>query len=419
VVRVVLGLICFLALTGCGVDRISQDYADARDVALYGVPVHMDLTGAIERISRQNLYFMTLAGLPVGKQPADQTGQLWPVLPSDLDWPSITARGMSDIDAVCANYFRRLDDFADYRRSIRDGTGIIGSATTTLMAALDAAQGGIAIVSSLFGVTQALMDTGSQAALFSVDPTRLYNLHAKAASAYRQHRQPPIEQISSPGQAADMLGGYVTLCTPVALKGLISETVERVEIGSTEDGRVGVSGAKPSLVLERLQVDQPIPATPVPHGPQRINGARSDLERLLSRPQGETIQSALCVPADGDFGMDTRSGIVLYRRHLGMQGDDPQLNAPLTLKEATDLLAAGPCAGERGYKNAWERFQFGTGPSVRALQVELDRLLDDRTVRQSGQFDAETRAAIASLNRRFGLPAGDEVTPALSDKIAI
>ena len=420
--RPTLGCTCALILAGCGLQKLPPDYADARDTSFYGVPAQMDVPSAVDRIGRQNQYFLTLAGRLVEKQPPGTEGQIWPILPPDspggLDWPSVTRRGLADIDAVCTNYFKRLDDYADYRKSLRDSTGIVGSATTTLMAALDAATGGIAIVSGLFGVSQGLMDSTSQAALYSIDATKLYNLYYKAASAYRQSRKPPVEQISSAGEAADMLGGYVALCTPVVLKGLISESIERVQIGSTAEGRIGILTANKSSVLEQLDVGQPVPTTPAPAQPQQITGALSDTERLLDRRQGERIQKVLCVPADGNFGTQTRTGIALYRRHHHPGAAAAELTAPLSLKEATDLLAATPCNDAMGYENVWESLQFGTADSIRELQRDLDEQLADRTVSLTGRFDPETRAAIAEVNRRLALPAGDQATPELSEKLA-
>jgi hypothetical protein len=187
-------------------------------------------------------------------------------------------------------------------------------------------------------------------------------------------------------------------------------------VGITES--VGTEFRKESERLNKasrgLDPDQPLaPERPAPTG---IKNPATPLEQRLSLSDGEHIQKALCVEADGDFGSPnskTREAIKLFQAAISTQPTDRtgQLDKQ---NQVNILLGESPCT-DPPYRNAYEKFEYPEEDEekIKDLQDRLGLEGEKRT----GKWDDATRDAIKKKQKELGKET-DALTPELDVKIA-
>ena len=182
-------------------------------------------------------------------------------------------------------------------------------------------------------------------------------------------------------------------------------------VGITES--VGTMAREESKRLENvtrgLDPDQPL--APTPPATTSIKNAVTPQEKRLSLSDGERIQKALCIEADGDFGgpnSKTREAIKLFQAAISSKPTDRTGHLD-NQNQVNILLGASPCTNPP-YRNAYEKFEYPEdGEKIKELQKRLGLEEPKRT----GKWDDDTRDAIKQKSGG----ATDALTPELDDKI--
>lgn len=417
-----------LLATGC---TTPQQYARTRALAQAGIDPSINAQQAIDWSNNQTAFLEAFHG--GAKLPADNR----------TEWTGITRNGLAFVDTQCNLFFANLDDYADEQRNLRESTGLVGTASATLLALANAATAAIAAVAGAFTLTQGLMDSGAQTILFPIPPTRLLSLHAKAADAYRAARlgDPSKNPITSRAHATEVIGGYAQLCTPVALKGLVGDTLDQVRFGARPgDGRVVVEGfngpaannlvtpgstfgAEQTLRQSDFKADKPIvPAKdPTPH----FRGRETPAERTLDAGQVQRIQAFLCVSEDGEIGPNTREAFRQWQIATGVLPAERN-NARLNEPQVADLVVASraaPACDTAVYRNFLESVLYREPDAVQGLADDLNEaglrlgVAVDLASDIQSINDPRIREAIKAIAPRLGLPVSDAVTPQFDDRI--
>lgn len=393
-----------IGLTACNPLRTRELYAQ-----LEGPRPELDsedLEGFAERQSGAVDQLLILAGLQ--QKPA----------PGSNDWQAVVDAGILYVDQVCEEYIGALFWFDRWRDSAKSGVALTGASASAAMGILGAAAEAIALTATAFGLTTALIDVGANTVLYNIEPSAVRSALEQAQAAYRDGLAQRDGLYDNQAAALAAVQGYLALCLPASLETMINTAVAQADIGETV---TDLQNPVPSIRVRPRELDVRAPLPPPPPIPleSRIEGAQGD-ELALPREQGRIIQSALCVTPDGAFGQNTRDAIALYRRaRSGLSADDPTLRQPLTQREIVELLGAGSCESERGYRTAYERFAFPTEEGVRALQTLIDERLAGPALQATGRFDDATRTAIRELQQEFGLAETGTLTPELLNRIAI
>ncbi|MFO1037539.1 MAG: hypothetical protein U1E45_11885 [Geminicoccaceae bacterium] len=403
------------------------EYQRTRALAKTGVNPRIDAADAASWSNDQTAYLIAFNG-----------GNGLPPDPS-AQWSSIALSGMSYVDLRCNEFFVALDDYADNQRSLRESTGLVGTATATVMGLVQAASAAVAAVGASFTLAQGLMDSSAQTILFAVTPTRLKTLQTKAADAYRAGRfGPESPEIKTRAQAADAIGGYVELCTPVALKSLVGETIDQVRLGARPgDGRVTVEGfngpAARNLVtpgrafgsesLLPRSYNSSDPTKPQP--PIQIFPGTKGPEKFLDASQIQRIQSYLCVQESDVLGPKTREAIALWQEVEGVPPAS-RANAGLNERQRDTLLLQsrqqGPCDMAL-YRNYFERSAYSTPDAVNGLIEQISKKSDELNLGLSIPTNSQTlndpgvRQLIEAIAKALGQSSGDAVTPALENRL--
>lgn len=396
-------------LAACNSDRLQEDFRRTQEIATFGVSPEIDAASVRAWSDAQTKYLAAFAGKAEGELPP---------LDGDKSWPQTTLNGLSYVDTRCAAYFKALDDYADYQNSLRNATGLVGTATTGIMSALNAASQAVTAVAGAFTLGQGLMDASSAAVLFPIEPTKVQNLHGKAASAYRYGRADQIKNADSRAAAGELIGSYIQLCTPVTLKGMIGETISQVELGSTPDGRIGVTRAERSALLGPIDVKQPIPRLPRPPQTGGLAGASNDVERLVSNDELLAYQGQMCVrPTAPSFGPKTREAIATVRERLDKENFErlSQRDRGLLSLRVVGLLASEPrlqgsCPTE--LVDVFERIELANDTARNDLFDALEKARStwnlEGTLAQRSLTD--NRRLISQVATKCNLTTGERVT---------
>jgi len=155
----------------------------------------------------------------------------------------------------------------------------------------------------------------------------------------------------------------------------------------------------------------PTVPTPTATAPNNLAGIRNPItttEKQLSLADGKKIQLALCVNADGDFGLKTRTAIKYYQSASSLTN-----SGKLEKQESANLLIkAKSCINlPNNYLNAFERFKYETSTLIEGLQQQIK-------VAITGKFNEVTRKAIKNIQKQNNKPETGQVTSEFLDLIA-
>ncbi|MDG3441373.1 hypothetical protein [Nitrospirillum amazonense] len=139
------------------------------------------------------------------------------------DMKDIFYAAASIIDTDCHNYFSALDRLSQDKATGVSETSLIGSTTTSLMGAFNASHVAIATVAALFGLTTQTIENAANNVLYDLPPYATYALVIKAKQTFITYL--PIEKISGGPQLITALNSYYELCTPVKIRGFVTEAV--------------------------------------------------------------------------------------------------------------------------------------------------------------------------------------------------
>ena len=164
--------------------------------------------------------------------------------------------------------------------------------------------------------------------------------------------------------------------------------------GLTVDGRVGPA--------TRAAIERGVSAAPV----------KQRHARAATKPAGgvKTLQSALKVPADGDFGKTTAHAVRMFQRQHGLKADGvvgPATWHALGLRDPGKTLREERARAHRGRGRA--RAHHARTMHIGTSVTDLQRALG---IPADGVFGRGTARAVREFQRRHGLKADGVVGPA-------
>ena len=337
------------------------------------------------------------------------------------EWPTITEAGFNLVDEQCEKYIDALFWWNRYKRTTVTELSLVGAATAAILGIADASAAAIAITAAAFGLTAATVENIGNSVLYELEPSGVKTLVDRARATYRGDVS--LDEIKSRPTAVSVIQGYLALCLPASIETRVNEAIIDTDFVAAETEspvpelrRVSVTQRAGVTAEEVAREGLPTPDEPLPQTALALTGITTPMtvhEQRLSRSDGERIQRALCVDADGNFGQqnsETRKAIELFQSWISSDPADRTGHLD-NQNQVNTLLAASPCTDP--HRNAYEKFAYGSEAEVRELQERLAKELPGRTIPITGEWDEATRNAI----RAFTQGETDVLTRELDDSI--
>jgi hypothetical protein len=184
-------------------------------------------------------------------------------------------------------------------------------------------------------------------------------------------------------------------------------------------------------VAARLQTAQYLSETRPPRGSRAplptlpksefATGGRTKTEQKILTGTLKDIQGSLCVTQTGRFD-DNATRIAIRQAKLGnklsgpnasiFNDTDNQINnsRDLSFFNRQKSCRLDKSGEDRGYRTAFEKFAFPSDDHIRSLQISLASSRCDPTLKESGKFDKETRAAIGVAKSKLKKDTKDALT---------
>jgi hypothetical protein len=334
----------------------------------------------------------------------------------------VTEAGFNYVDDQCRSYFDSLFFLERRRDELKSGLAASAATTAAILGVTHASTPSLAIVAAAFGLASSATDIVAGTYLYRLPPATTQGFVEKLQLAYRAEAAKNRVLINSPTSAYYQIQRYLDLCLPPTIEAEITK-----QISSTVAFGVPTGGG----AFFSIDTMSPPPASPHRFiGPSPLTREQVRKERIgsvvkeparpgphISRNITEPafvrqVQAALCVsPVDGALGEPTRLAIQDYLR--GRRKPVPDHIDPLDpvlqprLQEAVDNV--GNCSAE-GFRNPYEVGGYGvpsdkTASKIKTLQENMNKELSIRRsttrVEQTGEFDAQTRNAIAELRPKL------------------
>ena len=310
-IRLISAVIVVLTFSGCS----------SGSFGLQAVEPKLDATTVVNASnSRQTimaaLYSDASFGVPqtdptlAGKMPLSAVGS--------ASWYETTLAGFNFVDDQCSAYFSQLYELERNSRATVAGLGAFAQTASAILAVTGADVLTITSVAQAFGLATSLTEITANSFLYRLPPAATRGFVRSTMGAYRSAVASEAKNIDNPALAYSYIRGYLDLCLPVTIEGMLVDTVSSVEAtpGAAAGGRVDIglsSTAGASAALEAPASTQQRLA-PVP--PRIINVA----EESLSPIAVAEIQTFLCFDGsavDGRIGQNTRQAMAEFFEGLG------------------------------------------------------------------------------------------------------
>lgn len=388
-------------------------------------------------------------------------------------WYPVVVAGYSYVDEKCNAFMDELFEADRRLRAARNQLSDIATTTTAILTATSAARADIGIIAAAFGLASQTIDNYQIVRLVDLGPTKVHNLVAKAQHAYRTKTNNDWPLFGNRAFAMQAVAGYLDLCRVPTIVTAIDKAIEVADFVPDDAGiqlspklRM-VGGSEPSTNsiredagLSALPSDSEetsaaafargqfgdsrttrvtVITPPAPPSVKRIAGGMSDFEKDITVSRGKTIQKALCVSDDGDFGGETsqtRIAIREFKKHWAEQEDDDLVSGTsgtLTSLWASHIEVSRPCAG---YNTLYEKLRWsgvrgvaiarnnktladaliavrqGMEAAPAGTQLPAGLSLDDvsegvvKNVRDAKDLNGSVRKAFATISRARQLGGG-------------
>jgi hypothetical protein len=335
------------------------------------------------------------------------------------EWGLVTESGFNLVNTQCEKYIDALFWWNRYKRTTVTELSLVGAATAAILGIANASAAAIAITAAAFGLTTATVENIGNSVLYELEPSGVKTIVDRAMATYRGGVS--LDEINDRPTAVAVIQGYLALCLPASIETRVNEAIIDTDFVAAQDTESPVPELRRVSVTQRAGVTAeevareslPTPDEPLAPTALALTGIGNPMtahEQRLSRSDGERIQRALCVNADGNFGQqnsETRKGIGLFQAWISSDPDDRtgQLD---NQNQVNSLLAAPPCT-DPPHRNAYEKFEYGSEEKIKDLQGRLG--LEPREI--TGKWDDTTRNAI----RAFTRGQTDVLTPELDNEI--
>jgi hypothetical protein len=310
--------------------------------------------------------------------------------------------GFNDIDRRCDSYLAWLNSRRRNRAAVLSQITDARNFTEALLYTTGVSATPLTIVGLAFGVASNTFTNYYSRLLLEIEKSTVEVLVHEKRLQYRNALNTKIVTLPD---AIHVLREYLLICTPHYIENRINQRT-----------RDSVAGNEPSDDQHADRIRETVSAGligSIPQGGARggfpppppvtfITGGETDVERKIALATGVTIQLGLCVPgANGNFGPATREAI--KQAKLGDSENSVRrfgnLEGKITTRGELDTFSGlTACAGnDRLFKTAFERFAFAGPNAIKGLQLALGSPFCSPGLKQTGEFDEATRAALKKV----------------------
>lgn len=160
------------------------------------------------------------------------------IVADKVTWDQIIRAGMDYADVRCESYLHALYRLDRDRKTAVAQTGLLGSATAGVQAALSKAAKEVAIVAILFGLAGSTIDNVASNLLYQLEPSSVRSLVSAQQRLYRANLGTGYRDRPA---AMTALRGYAVLCVPANIEAEVNLAVKRsqpeTQPGDPEKGR--------------------------------------------------------------------------------------------------------------------------------------------------------------------------------------
>lgn len=283
---------------------------------------------------------------------ADQIGY------TGSDWYEVSLAGFNYVDDQCTVYFDSLFAFNRNVSAVKSGLSAFNQTAAAIMQITGTAEVTMAVIAQAFGLAGSMTDVVAGTFLYELPPANTRRFVEKTMAAYKNAVAEHRSTINSKASAYSAVRGYLNLCLPVTIEGLLIDRIADTKAKSTVDVtgtniEIDVRSSASTGLLDNASSKLPPVREAVP-SPAGLNFT----EKHIEPGDWAKIQRALCAPEDKVPGPGTHAAMMEFFAGRG-QADDGiatngigalQLSA---LREAVEHAADRTCA-ERQVANAFE-----------------------------------------------------------------
>jgi hypothetical protein len=333
-------------------------------------------------------------------------------------WRAVVTAGLNDIDRRCDSYLAWLDNKRRSRGPLLKQLSDTDLATRTIMTFSGADPDAINIVGVAFGLLRQSIENYHSRLLLEVESSTVNTIVLTKRNSFRNDVR--SKQITNKPDAVHAIRAYLRICLPFTIETDINDLSSLQARGTAADELPSVTSSvealpdlPPAFEPVRRATER---ITPTPVIPPELTpaGAETRFERQLKPSDVKFMQTALCIPSDGAFGLITRRAIRVFETVEQAEAIDGRLND----REGGLLLSKGACDREK-FLNYLERDRFTAASNVEKLKRRINALLpaEGPKLAVDANFNTtETRMAIADLKSACAIENSlqlpdEEVTP--------
>jgi hypothetical protein len=242
---------------------------------------------------------------------------------TSADWYEVALAGFNYVDDQCAVYFDSLFAFNRRTAAIKSGLTAFDKTSAAIMEITGTATVTMSVIAQAFGLAGSMTDVVAGTFLYDLPPANTMRFVQKTMGAYKGAVSNARPSINSPASAYGAVRGYLNLCLPVTIEGLLIDRISDTKAQAAADStgtniEVDVrSSASAGLLDGPDQRLQPV-VTPPPEAP-----GYNPYEKGVKPKQWRAVQLAICAEVDGTPGPGTHAAIAEFLEGYG--APDPEV----------------------------------------------------------------------------------------------
>lgn len=274
------------------------------------------------------------------------------------DWYEVSLAGFNYVDDQCTVYFDSLFAFNRNVSAVKSGLSAFNQTAAAIMQITGTAEVTMGVIAQAFGLAGSITDVVAGTFLYELPPANTRRFVEKTMAAYKNAASDHRSTINSKASAYSAVRGYLNLCLPVTIEGLLIDRISDTKAKSTVDStgtniEIDVRSSASTGLLDNAgsKLPQVRDDTPSPAGLNFI-------EKRMLPADWSKIQRAICAPEDGVPGAGTHAAMMEFFAGRDQPDEGIATNGIGTLQlsalsEAVESAAGRTCA-ERQVANAFE-----------------------------------------------------------------
>jgi Putative peptidoglycan binding domain. len=306
------------------------------------------------------------------------------------NWDLIVRQGMNDIDRRCDGYLQWLDNRKRSKGPWIAQIGDTAAATAAVLGQVDAGTKAITLVAQAFQLVTKSVENYHSRLLLEVESSTVHSIVLKGRYDFRTYLQAKGIHFSNKPDAEHALRSYTRLCLPFAIEAKINN-FSTLAANNERPGADNTLGDLPVVGAVRA-------STPV-FRPDRGAGTRNP---AIEDQTVRRLQKALCVPADGKVGVQTKEAIRAYQ-YVNRQAETGQLSET-AVDEIINTFGPGQpkqfgeCDPQ--FRNFLERHYFNNDPGGGGI-VDLREILRALAGRHGAAVEITDADTLATLRPKI------------------